>query len=118
MSQKIVLELTEEEASLVSQACEFYARIRIGQFSEIPYYCINPSAEDYCNRRDLANEYLLMARKQIYPNLSGIGHSYGIGKFKDADKAYDVHQVLREKLHGTKPFSYDPLPVCYRKDCD
>lgn len=71
------------------------------------------SSEDYCERRDEAEQLLLKARESIYPDLHGIGHSYGIGKFEDADKVYDVHQVIRyARGHWREPFSYYPVPKC------
>ena len=112
---KIVLTLTEEQAKIVSKACEFYARIRIGQFNEIIWSCLDLSipTDDFCKRRDEAERLLLEARKQIYPELYGIGHSYGIGKFEDADKAFDVHQVIRKKFGDPRgTFSYYELPKC------
>lgn len=112
----VELILTTEQAEIVSHACEFYARIKMGQFDEIPFLCLPhglPGGE-YCNRRQAADKALLEARKYIYPELHGIGHSYGVGKFNDADKAYDVHQVLRYALGDPRtPFTFDePLPVC------
>ena len=84
---KYTLELNEVQAQTVSQACEFFARIKMGQFD---------------------------ARKAIYPELNGIGHSYGVGKFADADRAFDVYQVLRHALGDPRePFQLgEPLPSC------
>lgn len=114
---KIVLTLTEEQAKIVSKACEFYARIRYGQFKEITWHCLDFTIkeDDIFQRRDMAEELLLEARKQLYPELHGWGHSYGIGKFKDADMSYDVHQVIREKFGDPRgTFSYYELPKCER----
>ena len=111
------LELTEEQAKVVSTACEFYARVRMGQFNEIMFHTLDFSlpCDDYCKRRDNAEKILLEARKELYPELHGVGHSYGIGKFKDADLAFDVHQVLRNEFgDGRPPFSYYELPKCRR----
>lgn len=118
MSKKIVLELTEEQAKIVSHSCEFYARVRMGQFNEIVFRTLDFSipCNDYCERRDEAERLLLEARKQLYPDLHGVGHSYGIGKFKDADLAFDVYQVLRNQLGDPRPpFSYHELPKCRKE---
>lgn len=107
----IQLTLTEEQAQLVGMACEFYARIRMGQFGEIAFRC----AEKHCPKdREAADRAWLELRKHIYPDLCGIGHSYGIGKFEDADKAFDVYQVIRQTMHGIQPFIYYELPKCER----
>lgn len=115
---KIKLTLTEEQAQVVSTACEFYARIRMGQFNEILIATMSGdvSFDNFCSRRKEAERLLLEARKQLYPDLDGIGHSYGIGKFMDADQAFDVHQVLRYALGGKKePWSNYPLPECEKE---
>ena len=111
----IKLTLTKEQAQTVSIACEFYARIKLGQFKEIIWHTLDPKlvTDDFCERRDITEHYLLEARKEIYPELHGIGHSYGIGKFEDADKSYDVHQVIRQLFGDERGlFSYYELPGC------
>lgn len=110
----IRLTLTDEQAQIISIATEFYARVRMGQFQEIVWNTLDMSAETggYCRRRDEAESLLLLARKQLYPDLTiSLGHSYGIGKFKDADMSFDVHQVIRHAMGDDRPpFSYYDLP--------
>ena len=113
----IQLNMSEETARIVSTACEFYARVRLGQFSEIMFSCMQDgSEENFYNRRQLAEHYLFEARKYLMPELHGIGHSYGIGKFEDADRAYDVYQVVRKLFGDTRePFTLlDELPTAKR----
>lgn len=113
----IRLTMTEEQAKIVSLACEFYARVRMGQFNEIVWHLLDIKipGEEYCERREKAEQLLLEARKPLYPDLHGVGHSYGIGKFDDADLAFDVHQVIRHEMgNGRPPFSYHDLPICER----
>jgi len=107
----IQLKMSEETAEIVSRACEFYARVRMGQFGEIVWWC----AEHHCVEDFRAAEQAwLEFRKHIYPDLNGIGHSYGIGKFEDADRAFDVYQVLRQQFGDErKPFTLlAELPTC------
>lgn len=117
---KYILDLNEEQAKTVALACEFFARIKMGQFNEISYLLLVDElpGNDYCTRRDTANKYLLDARKEIYPELTGIGHSYGVGKFADADRAFDIYQVLRHALGDPrKPFQLgEPLPACNKME--
>ena len=119
LMEKYILELTEEQAKIAAQACEFFARIRMGQFQEIPYLCLRSeiTGGEYCARRNIAEKHLLDARKAIYPELNGIGHSYGIGKFQDADRAFDIYQVLRYALGDPRaPYRLgEPLPVCRKQ---
>lgn len=107
--------VSDAQAELISGVCELYARVRMGQFKEIIWYFLdmNLPSEDYCERRDEAEQLLLKARESIYPDLHGIGHSYGVGRFEDADKVYDVHQAIRyARGHWREPFSYYPVPKC------
>lgn len=117
----IQITLTDKQAKLLGHACEFYARVVMGQFTEIPVellsFAIN--SDEYCERRDKADELLLEARKYIYPELFGRGHSYGVGKFENADKVWDVYQAIRT-VFGDKrgSFSYYKLPevVYFKRD--
>ena len=110
---KIELTLTDKQAKVLMRACEFYARVVMGQFQEITTELLDLSlvSDDYCERRDNADELLLAARKYIYPELHGQGHSYGVGKFEHADRAFDIYQVIRT-LYGDPrgTFSYYDLP--------
>lgn len=115
----IKLTLTDEMAKIVAEACEFYARIRMGQFQEIIYKTLEANelgADDYCLRRDTAEQRLLSARAVIYPELHGLGHSYGYGKFDDADIAFDVYQAIRKEFGDPRGFfSFrDEVPVVER----
>lgn len=115
----IVLKLTEEQAKVAALACEFYARMRMGQFGEI---LLNPEVlremmsqnpDGFCDRRDQAMSHLFKAREYIYPELKGRGHSFGIAKFEDADRAFDIHQVIRYAMGDPRsPFSFYDLPIC------
>lgn len=111
--RKVQLTLTEEQARVAMRACEVYSRIVMGQFQEITSELLDMSVstDDYCQRREAANELLFKAREQIYPELHGIGHSYGVGKFEHADRAFDIYQVIRA-LYGDPrgTFSYYDLP--------
>ena len=116
---KYKLTLTEEQARVVSVACEFFARIKMGQFAEIPYHLMmeQPMEDSCCDRRDASEFYLFKAREFIYPELHGSWHSYGVGRFDDADMAFDVHQVLRHQFgDGREPWSYRELPVCEKDE--
>ena len=109
---RYILELNEEQAKVVSTACEVFARIKMGQFNEIVWHC----AEKHCvDDPEEVQRLWLKLRKHIYPELiEHAGHSYGMGKFRDADLAFDVHQVIRRHFGDPRePFSYHELPRCY-----
>lgn len=113
------LKLTDKQAKIVARACEFYTRIVLGQFREIILELVNDdNIQSITENREEIEELLFKARNLIYPDLHGIGHSYGVGNFEHADKAYDVYQVIR-KLFGDPRvnFSYYTLPeISHYKD--
>lgn len=117
---KYILTLNDEQAKIVAQACEFFSRIKFGQFQEISTLCLSNelSEEEHYWQQELATRHLLEARKVIYPELHGISHSYGIGKFPEADRAFEVYQVLRYTLGDQrKPFQFrEFLPNCAKTE--
>lgn len=98
---KYKLELTQDQADIISAACELYCRVGLGQFDRMVEFCMDK--EFYCrtekmtdeefnnwiDRRDKAEILVYEAREYIFPELQGRGHSYGIGR--DPEKS----------LHGT-----------------
>ena len=112
---KYQLTLTKAQAEVVATACEFFCRIKMGQFSEIIWHLLvpqEPDIDEFCERRDKAEDLLFEARKQIYPELYGRGHSYGIGKFEDADRAFRIYEVVRHALgRGDGPWEREDIPT-------
>ena len=100
---RYVLDMNEEQANIVDKALELYTRLRIGQWRELLDLCVPLSDEDYCKKSDALIPVLLEARQIPYPELtSNPGHSFGVGKFEDADLAWEVHEVLRNKMAWTR----------------
>lgn len=103
----------DEEGNTVStKTLNEDVRIRMGQFGEIlmntailkEMMAQDPDA--FCDRRDEALSHLYQAREYIYPELKGRGHSFGIAKFEDADRVFDIHQVIRHAMGDPRdPFS-------------
>lgn len=95
--EKYILTLTREQALTVSKACEFYARVMMGQFGEIAFETMLQSIkqDDFCTRREMMEDLLFQARKFAFPDLMSRGHSYGIGHSKPADRAWNAYQAIR-----------------------
>ena len=124
-----VLHMDAETAQIVSRACELYARIRIGQFEEVQYLTVWPRGEHdptFGGRVQRCREYLNKAKQAAFPELIGPGHSYGVGKFRDSDTAWNAYQAIRyvkawhehpeggETVNFQKPMRYSdaPMPRC------
>lgn len=116
---KFQLELTEDQARALAGFCEFYSRVRCGQFDEIVLKDLDNElpVEEYCRRRDSASQLMLAARGSIYPELHGVGHSFGIGKFEDADMAHAMYKALSFALGDSRDdFSVMEKPVVRKLD--
>lgn len=122
---KYKLELTQDQADIISAACELYCRVGLGQFDRMVEFCMDKefyhrkekmTDEEFNNwidRRDKAEDLVYAAREYIYPELQGRGHSYGIGHNMDDNTAWNIHQVLRYYAGNDerKPFAvYGKLP--------
>ena len=93
---KYVLEMNEQHACTVMAALEFYSRMRMGQFRELPSLCLDLSDKEYCDKREYMEALLEPARRICYPELlPTFAHSYGVGKFEDADLAWELYESIR-----------------------
>lgn len=93
-----VLHMDAETAQIVARACELYARVRCGQFDEIQYLTVQPQDDHdptFGDRIQKCREALYRAREAAFPDLHGPGHSYGVGKLRDSDTAWNVYQAVR-----------------------
>lgn len=116
----VELHLTDEQAKIAARACEFYARIVLGQFNEIIFELANSdNVHRIAECRDEIEAELLNVRGYFYPELRGLGQSYGVGKFEHADKAYDVYQAIRTVFGDPRtPFSYYKIPEARHYEVD
>lgn len=113
----VELKLTDEQALQVMIACEFFARVRCGQFQEIANHTldIKENINECIARQKKANDYLMKAREELMPELTSSNQHYGVGKYKDADVSYDVYQAIRKVFGDPRtPFTYYEIPECKR----
>ena len=96
---RYVLTLNEEQARIVSRACELYSRLHMGQVEEINHELLVAETHDNISeRRDQAMLFLHELKKLYFPSLHGPGHSYGVGKIKKADIAWNAYHALRYRI--------------------
>ena len=99
MSEKITVEMTREHAQTVQDACELLMRMKLGQTSyptELMlgwplYHEKEISIEEYCMRRDAAND-VLRAFLRI------TGNKEGCEKDRVENLAYEVFGTIRHAL--------------------
>ena len=128
-----VLHMDAETAAIVALACEFYSRIKMGQFEEIRHLTVWPNGKNdptFSERLQKCEDALAEAQKAAYPELGGMGASYGVGCFRDADTAWNVYQAVRYvkawhehpeggttvNFHEPMKFSDAPMPRCEIRD--
>lgn len=97
MAEKVVLTLTREQAQMVEDACELYARLRIGQFERIVEMMLDVcDAENYCERRDTAAALLQTVACVIFGRTA-----YGTPECKEDAlhyRAWNIYAALRHCL--------------------
>lgn len=113
---------------MVQDACELFARLKIGQFNCITERLLDLGLNDYCERRDNANDLLRLASCFIFGR-----NAYGSPDLKTQDelhyRAWDIYTVLRHAMwkhdnpdgkgdswcvYADKPYTHtsEPLPKC------
>ena len=86
------LTLTETQVREISHACDVVARLRIGQ-------SLDALRELRTVTEDRLREDLWKLETYISETLGfAPGSSFGVGLFEDADRLFDIHQVLRNRL--------------------
>lgn len=123
--EKYVLTLTRDQALVAQNALELYARLKIGQFNRISELMLDVrSVDEYCKRRDLANDLLQIVAGIIYGK-----NTYGYPDVqKDAlhHRAWNIYATLRYHMawHDNPeggigccydepyPWGGEPVPGC------
>ena len=98
MSEVITLSLTREHAEAVQNACELLMRLKLGQPGYMTDLLLgwpkgpdDMSSEEYCLRRDTANEILKTALKVLY----------GVNNYGEPDCEKDMLEALSYEVWGT-----------------
>ncbi len=115
-NERVVLEMTREQALIVENACELLARLHIGQFKTItemvlPYH--RKDIDDYCRRRDDADEALNLAAKLIFGRT--VYNTPDCQKGEEHERAWNVYQVLRYTRCWHDNPEGDHFSVCFDK---
>lgn len=102
MSNYDLSNLTSEQAHVISDALEFYSRIRTGQIVELVRmfrYTSLATCKPTPANLNKAEELLREAKQLLFPELP-TDASYGIREAPDqrARISYDIHQVIRHRL--------------------
>lgn len=126
-NEQCVLTLTREQALVVENACEMLARLHLGQFHFITerLFKYNGNMNEYCSRRDMANDLLKLASFEIFGR--GAYNSPKISEKSDeCERAWLVYTTLRHarswhdnpnggvtvNFDEPLPFNGEPMPDC------
>ncbi|MBW2135764.1 MAG: hypothetical protein JRG72_11170 [Deltaproteobacteria bacterium] len=106
-SEKLLLEITREQARVISEACECLARLHMGQLEEI-VWLFGPK---YWMVKSEADGIILKLKQVLFRELFPHGyHSIASPFLPDKARiAFDLHQVIRHHLAGPKPEGWFPL---------
>lgn len=119
MRKYTLSDLLPEQARAISNALEFYARIRTGQINEIISMfrrSIPASVKVPAENLDEAEGLLRQVKRLLFPDLSPDA-SYGIRSAPDeaSKTCYDIHQVIRHRLAWDEdPVSPEGFPEGFR----
>ena len=112
--EKYILTLTRDQAIVAQQALELYARLRIGQFERITEMLLDvKNVDDYCKRRDLANDLLKIVAGIIFGK-----NQYGWPDVEqDAyhHRAWNIYATLRYHMAWHDNPEGDRWSVAYDK---
>lgn len=124
-NDKIVLELTPEQAKIVERATELFFRLHMGQFEEIKWALYHSMSEWPRNSVSSIDSTLGFLRSLFFPNLR-LGESNGVDTNPDCHTAFNVYQAVRYVYswymnpEGGIGVNYDtpmgggmPVPKCY-----
>lgn len=100
MTKKYTLEISENQARVIRDALEAFARVHLGQFGmAIEFILLLSPTSDKTESRDQIR-ILLDKASSIYTGMSSSA-SFGIYSdeiSKDARTAWDIYQVIRHRL--------------------
>ena len=98
------LRLEDKEIYLLENALDFYFRLYLGQYVNIPFdirfYC-----DKTCPSSDFVDPLLLLIRNRVMPNIDldikrNINWSYGIGNEKVDIKGRLAYEILKTIMHN------------------
>lgn len=100
MAEKFILEVTLEQARLIARACEFYSRMRNGQYSELGFeYMMYKHDKAVSFDRDHFEQVLYAARPFVFPDMRyGVQQHYGVHHDQRSDEAWDIYESVRYAL--------------------
>ena len=122
---RVVLELTHDQAKIVERAVELLFRLHIGQFNEIKFALLNRRDERNTNSWQDIDMLLGILQNHFFPRLAP-GESFNVNCCEECNIAYSIYQAVRYvnawhmNPEGGIGVSYDPpmytgvpIPKCY-----
>lgn len=96
------IELNATNVQKLLQALDFYTRISIGQVDRL---------KDICDS-DISDATLTGLQKSMFPELTGLNHSYGIcgrNTNEDAKVCYDIYKEILFVFNPVGVYGYKPI---------
>ena len=115
--ERYILTLTPEQEIIVEQALELFARLHIGQFKTVTEMLLDfrRGMEDYCLRRDMANDLLNLAAITIFGR-----DTYGQLEIKERSKEHECAWLVYTALRHARSWHDHPkggYTVNFDKPC-
>lgn len=120
--RKYILEMNEDQAQILTDALEFYARMSIGQWKELADISLDMRDDEYFEKREALVNGLKKLRAIAYPELPYDG-SYSVTAKPLACLAWELYTVMRHRIAWTNhpeggiivdfddPISFSGIPL-------
>ena len=104
MNKRYNLTLNENQIKVVLTALDFYSRISIGQLNFLKEFISDSASE----------ETLVKLQKEMFPELTGLNHSYGIAGKQTSEGAkvsYDIYKKMMFVFNPVGVYAYQPYAL-------
>ena len=115
--RKYILEMNEDQAQILTDALEFYARMSIGQWNELAELVLNLDDDEYVDKERKMVNRLMKLRYIAFPDLP-IDASYSVTSKPLACLAWELYTVVRHRIawtnhpEGGMTVNFDP-PISF-----
>lgn len=101
MTKKYNLEITEEQAKTIMNACEMFSRLQGGQWKDVFEWLPIKKGIDYKVLHQVEDTIQYLMPSILKDNVDGVSSSFGVGHpelDKSHDISWEIHCAIRHKL--------------------
>jgi hypothetical protein len=102
--KQITITLSPDQARILRDAIDLLHRLKLGQVEELRDVWLDRCKDDW-DKREGVEILAGQIKRIVFPELSGSGHSYGVGSDLgvDVQRMYEIYKVLDHALWRCEP---------------